>query len=211
MRRVRFFLLSALCLVLMGSCALVRADGIPVDPQMGVSDPACSGEGCPSPVFVGQGFQFATVNGGGVFTGTNETGVTWTSLDFVLSGTAVLASSISCSAAGLYSCFVNFDESGDATDILYDSLCDGCSGSGIPNNDQFFVSLNDAGSTTGSWPVDEMFQAHYNNTTPTVFTPLTPVAPVPEPSTIVLVCTGLGAFIAKRKRQARSSGVSSLA
>lgn len=203
MRRFIYVVSFVTAVLLLGSVA--KADGVPVDPQMGVSDPTCSGEGCPSPVFVGQGFQFATVNGGGVFTGTNESGVTWTSLDFVLSGTAVLASSISCSAAGLYTCFVNSDGSGDATNILYNSLCDGCSGTGIPNNEQFFVSLNDTGSTTGSWPVDEMFTANYNNTTPTIFTPLTPVAPVPEPSTIALVCTGLGALIAKRKRQARSS------
>jgi hypothetical protein len=204
MTSTRFVFLAVL---LMGFAAFAHADG--VDPKIIISDPPCSGEGCPSPVFAGQGFQFAVVNGGGIFTGTNESGVTWTSLDFVLSGTAVLASSINCSAPGLYTCFVNSNEGGDATNILYDSLCDGCTGTGIPNNEQFFVNLNDTGSTTGSWPVDEMFTGSYNNTSPTIFTPLTPVSPVPEPSTIALVGTGLAALIAKRKRQARSSALSS--
>jgi hypothetical protein len=193
-----------LAILLMGSATLAHADGVPVDPQMDISDPPCSGDGCPSIVGANQGFQLTTVNGGGVFEGTNQTGVLWFALDIALLGPTVAANTITCSAPGLYACTVVQNEIGNATDITFNNDCSGCAG--IPTNETFFVDLN---STNGNWPISEMFEGRYNNTSPTFFQTLTPVAPLPEPGTITMLGVGLAALMAKRKLRAPSSAVSS--
>ena len=93
MCRAYLIFFGVIALLLTGSVAQVRADGLPVDPQMKISDPPCF-EGCPSPILVDQGFQFITANGGGVFEGTNQTGVLWFSLDISLFGPTVAANTV---------------------------------------------------------------------------------------------------------------------
>jgi hypothetical protein len=70
MKGLRFFFLAIL---VGGSAAVVRADGLPVDPGMDVSDPLCTSSSCPGSVGAGQGFTFKVgANGGGVFSGTKS-------------------------------------------------------------------------------------------------------------------------------------------
>jgi hypothetical protein len=200
---------GVLALLLTGAVVQVRADGLPVDPQMVISDPFCSGEGCPSPIFAGQGFQFTVVNGGGIFMGTNESGGTWNTLDLSLSA-PVLALSINCTAPGLFICTFSTDDSGNATNIILSDVTncfENCAPlTGIPNNETFTFNLNDTGSTTGSWPVGEFFKTvSINGQTPDSFVTL---APVPEPGTITLLGAGLAALIAKRKLRRPRSQVS---
>jgi hypothetical protein len=205
MGRARFFFLAVLCFLLMGATTLVRADSVPVDPMMGVSDPPCAGEGCPSPIFAHQGFQFTVVNGGGIFTATNQSGITWGSLLFTFTP-SVAAAAITCDGGNVYSSECNKfpGENGMTTRILF-SNCGGDCGTGIPTNDIFFLNLNDIGSFAGSWAAGTRFTAYPDaDTSITSFRELT-AAPVPEPATITLLGAGLGAFIAKRKLRARSA------
>src|ERR1700675_2924165 len=78
MGRSRFFSLAVLCFLLMASTVVVRADGVPVDPVMGVRDPIC-GDGCP--IVDGTTFSFfSNVSGGGINQFQNGSGLDWTSL-----------------------------------------------------------------------------------------------------------------------------------
>lgn len=99
--------LALVVIVLIGSAAVARADGLPVDPKMDVSDPTCTTSSCPNPVGPNQGFQFTVVPnspgstvGGGVFMATNESATEgfngqWNSLLFTFPTADI---SISCTS-----------------------------------------------------------------------------------------------------------------
>lgn len=204
----RFVLLAVL---LMGSAAFAHADGVPVDPQMDVSDPQCpssTGSGCPTNVTEGQGFRFTVgPSGGGIFMGTNEDSQ-WSSLLFTFASLSA-GMTITCTsgAGGGIAPFASpCTQQGDPfnsnlTDLIYNttgSSCDtefGCPG--IAFGEIFTINLNDPGLSTGSWPVGLQFTAYPNeNRSLTSFATLTSM---PEPGTLTLLGIGLGALAAKRR------------
>lgn len=204
----RFILLAIL---LMGSAALAHANGLPVDPQMDVSDPTCStGTTCPSPVGPGQGFTFtANAVGGGIFMGTNQSGSTntWNSLLITFMPPTGGVGLITCTsgaagAAPFFSPCSQSTEQNGTVDLFYNNFCEGACPSGITPNDIFTITLNNVGSLTGSWPAGLTFLG-YANTNPGQETQpingFVTLTSMPEPGTLTLLGVGLGALVARRR------------
>jgi hypothetical protein len=155
------------------SCITALANSVP-DPRIIIKDPVC-GSGCTS---VGTHFTFTSPAGGsGTLMFTNSSTSSWHSLEFVESG--VPASAISCSAPHTFmNCSVS--TTGGVTTILLTGI--GASFSGIPAGHNFSI-------TFGNWPAAGVqFNA---------------IANVPEPATLALFLTGLGALATRRKKLAR--------
>ncbi|MHB8504023.1 MAG: PEP-CTERM sorting domain-containing protein [Candidatus Acidiferrales bacterium] len=198
MKCMRFLFLL---LLLMGSAALAYADGVPVDPLMDVSDPLCTPESnCPSPIHAGQGFQFTSdAAGGGVFTATNMTGATWSTLEFLFPNT--VTGIFTCTSGGpnipyQQGCASPIPAGEGMQSLTFVSACptgiELCTQRpGIQNGFVFTVTL-------GSWPVGTLIRALPNGQSVSSFVTLTSTS-VPEPGTITLLGAGLAALVVKRR------------
>jgi hypothetical protein len=194
MTKVRFVVLLSF---LLASATLARADGIPTDPDIDVSDPACITD-CPAGV--GLNFIFgANAFGGGIVSLTNASGQDWKSLLITTNSDPFFVNpgSITCITNAFLNCLVE-DLQGGMTGMYLSGVlapppgseedADDAGPHGILNGDAFSINLNDNDSSTGSWGADRDFSASANVPNP-----------VPEPNTLSLLAAGLGALVGGRK------------
>jgi hypothetical protein len=169
--------LFALLVVAVLSVASARANN--VDPKIIVRDPV----GCPSGSCVpitGLTFSFSVPSAGmGVLHFLNASGVTWTSLVFTETGVPPV--NISCSS-DVFSCsLVAFGQTGARMILTAGNL------GGIAAGHSFEIILGC--KDCPNWPPGLEFDAVANNA-------------VPEPGTMALLLTGVGALIARRRKLA---------
>jgi hypothetical protein len=178
--------ICACVLLLVVGSAMAFADGIN-DPKIIIQSASASGtlgpcEGCKK---VGLNFSFSVPAGGtGTLFFTNASGVNWTSLTLIEHGHQVPASAITCQSNAFMSCTSTDLKNGNVAIVL-----SGIKGSlnpdrGILNGQNFSIAFACKG---GCWPGGLDFSAHAN-------------APaLPEPGTIALMLTGLGAMVSRRR------------
>jgi len=182
MKISRLSLLVVLALLCTG---LAFADGIQ-DPKIiirgvqgGGAFRSCPPSGCTN---VGMNFSFSTPeNGKGTLFFTNTSGKNWTSLKLIEKG--VPAEAISCAQSLFLSCTTRTLEDG-SVEILLAGVKGNNPRNGIPNNSSF--SINFACVKGSCWPGGLTFTGH--------------AGAAPEPGTIALMVTGLGAIVSRRKR-----------
>ncbi len=155
------------------------AQATSIDPGIIIRDPV----GCPNhnciPI-TSLSFGFAVPSRGfGVLHFLNSTGVTWTSL--ILTEPGVPAVNVTCSS-DVFSCgVVAFGQNG--AKIVLTAINDL---TGIPAGNSFEIILGCKNGKCNKWPERMEFEAVANSS-------------VPEPGTVALLLTGLGAMFTRRK------------
>jgi len=168
--------------IVIAACAAANATSF--DPRIIIKDPV----GCTSTVgcvnLTTNTFTFMVPpSGAGNLHFLNVTGATFTSL--ILTETGVAAQNIDCQA-DVFSCTVTaFGQNGAKL-----VLTAGVGFPGIPNGNSFEILLSCVNGTC--WPGNLQFAAVAN-------------AAVPEPGTMALLLTGIGALVTRRKWRARAS------
>jgi PEP-CTERM motif len=175
---------AVLMLLVVGS-VMAFADGIG-DPQIiihgaGGNSAVCPVGGCTS--INGLTFNLKVpANGSGTLFFTNNSGQNWTSLALIETG--VPAVDIKCHSSLFGSCSVETLQSGKVEILL--QISEGNNpNSGIKNGQNFAITF--ACVKTSCWPGGLSVSGYANN------------ASVPEPGTIALMVTGLGAMFSRRK------------
>ena len=164
----------AIALVIAMCAAFAHADSI-TDPTIIIRDPPC-GQGCTP---VGLNFSFGTpADGKGALFFNNASGLDWFSLSLAESG--VDASAITCLTDAFVNCSVSTVNG--LTTILLSGLAPDFAG--IPAGHNFSIVFGCESGECEPWPGDLDFTARAN---------------VPEPGTMALLFTGIGAIVARRK------------
>jgi hypothetical protein len=184
MKISRLCLLVSLALLCTG---LAFADGIN-DPKIiirgvqggGLSPQShCPPSGCTP---VGMNFEFSVPkHGTGTLFFTNASGKNWTSLKLIETG--VPAEAVSCSQSLFLSCTVRTLKNG-SVEILLSGVKGHNPHTGIPNGSNFAIGF--ACVDKNCWPGGLGFTGHASS--------------APEPGTIALMVTGVGAMLSRRKR-----------
>ncbi len=185
MKISRICLLVVLALLCTG---LAFADGIK-DPKIVIrgvqgggapqNNLHCPPSGCTN---VGMNFTFSTPkNGKGTLFFTNASGKNWTSLKLIEKG--VPAEAVSCSQSLFLSCTIQTLKDG-SVEILLAGVKGGNPRNGIRNGQSF--AINFACVQGNCWPGGLNFSGH--------------AGAAPEPGTIALMVTGVGAIVSRRKR-----------
>jgi hypothetical protein len=178
----------AVVLLLAVGSVMAFADGIN-DPRIVVHGVAGGNAlvNCANCVGVGMNFSFGVPKGGsGTLFFTNDSGENWTSLALVEKGEP--AADIKCSSYLFESCTTKTLKNG-AVEILLAGVKSGALNQeiGIRAGQSFSITFSCVNKSC--WPGGLTFTAHANPHAGTV----------PEPGTIALMVTGLGAMISRRK------------
>ncbi len=179
--------ICAVALLLVVGSAMAFADGNN-DPRIIIKGggPGPLMGNCPSCTGVGLNFAFSTpASGSGTLFFTNTSGVNWTSLKLIETG--VPAADIQCASMLFSSCKAETLKNGSVEILLSGVMGKGqwCD-RGIQNGQSFGIQFSCDG--TSCWPGGLDFRAHANSAT------------TPEPETMALIVTGLGAIVSRRKR-----------
>jgi hypothetical protein len=179
--------LSLLLVFALLCTGLAFADGIQ-DPKIiihGVSGGGAPGLGhCPPGgcTAVGMNFEFSVPkHGSGDLFFTNASGKNWTSLRLIETG--VPAEAVTCAQSMFLSCTVTTLENG-SVEILLSGVQGRNHRNGIANGQSFLIGF--ACVDKSCWPGGLSFQGHAGS--------------APEPGTIALMLTGVGAIVSRRKR-----------
>jgi len=178
----------AVALLLIVGSALAFAGPIN-DPKVIVKGAGGGGElikgPCPQCMGVGQNFSFKTpASGTGVLYFTNESGINWNSLTLIEKG--VPAADISCNSPLFSSCTTETLKNGSVEILLTNAGKANWHDKGIPNGANFAIDFSCKG---GCWPGGLTFNGHGSAS----------AHATPEPGTIALMVTGLGALVSRRK------------
>ncbi|HKM86093.1 MAG TPA: PEP-CTERM sorting domain-containing protein [Terriglobales bacterium] len=182
--------ICAVALLLVMGSVMAFGDGIN-DPQIiihgvgsgGAGPLACPPSGC---VQVGLNFSFKVPpSGSGTLFFTNESGQNWTSLALIEKGNVVPAADIKCHSYLFQSCTATTLKNGNVEILLSGVKGATNPDKGILNGQSF--SINFSCVNKSCWPGGLSFSGHANMST------------VPEPGTIALMITGLGALVSRRK------------
>ena len=183
--------ICAMALLLVVGSVMAFADGIK-DPQIIIHGAGGSGNGpqvvCPPSKCVGVGLNFSfsvPPSGSGSLFFTNTSGANWTSLALIEMGHAVPASAIHCQSQFFTSCTATTLKNGNVEILLSGTKGGDNPDQGILNGQSFAITFNCVNKNC--WPGGLNFSGHAN------------VTAVPEPGTIALMVTGLGALVSRRK------------
>jgi len=180
--------ICAVAMLLVAGSMMVFGDGIK-DPQIIIHGAGSGGNApltCPPSKCVGVGLNFSfsvPPSGSGSLFFTNTSGVNWTSLALIEQGHVVPASAIHCQSQFFTSCTSTTLKNGNVEILLSGTKGDNPD-QGILNGQSFAITFNCVNKNC--WPGGLKFGGHANMT-------------VPEPGTIALMMTGLGALVSRRK------------